>query len=549
MLAEIANISLAFFEGFALIISPCILPILPIMLSGSLTGSKIRPLGIIFGFIVTFTLVTLFSRGVIEFAHINHNTIRNLSFALLLLIGLIMLSSTLTEKFNAVTSRLVNVGNKLQSANDTQGGFLGGMIFGGLVGIIWTPCAGPLLAAVIVQVVIQKTTWASILTVIAFAIGAGLPMLLIALLGRRMMSHFHFFRDHAVALRKLLGLIIIVTVLILIYDSGVSFSLGKTNNNQTTGTTLINRLEQPYPAPDIAGIDAWINSSPLQLSQLKGKVVLIDFWTYSCINCIRTLPYLKDWYAKYHDQGLEIIGIHSPEFAFERDLNNVKMAVAKFGILYPVALDNQFATWQNFHNEYWPAHYLINKEGNIVYKHFGEGEYDVTENNIRFLLGLNASNIKTPAEENDASLQTPETYLGYARAANYLGSTPVTQNLSAMYHYPENLPLNKWALQGNWIVYADKIVADSAGASIKLHFSAGKVYAVMGISQNPVVVKLTLDGKSLADEKGSDVTDDQITVTHNQLFTLLELKKEGQGILELTATHAGLEIYTFTFGQ
>jgi cytochrome c biogenesis protein CcdA/thiol-disulfide isomerase/thioredoxin len=552
MYTEILSLVLAFIEGFALIISPCILPILPIILTGSLTGSKARPFGIIIGFAVTFSIVTLFSRYLIQLTHINPDTLRDASFILLLLLGIIMLSTTLSDAFTRLTQRLTNVGSNIKTVNNNEGGFLGGFIFGGLVGIIWTPCAGPILAAVIVQVAIQKTTLLSILTIFAFALGAGLPMLLIALIGRKMMTKFHLFRDHASLCRKLLGLIIILSVLFLAYSSGaVSAPIVSVNHDRPlpSGTQLINGLSSPYPAPAIAGIDAWINSPPLQLSQLKGNVVLIDFWTYSCINCIRTLPYLKDWYAKYHDKGLVIIGIHTPEFEFEKNLDNVKMAVSKDKIHYPVALDNQFTTWQNFNNHYWPAHYLINKDGEVVYQHFGEGDYDVTESNIRYLLGLTAEKTQAAPEVGSTTAITPETYLGYARAQNSWSPQAVQRNTFATYSYPNILLDGAWALNGVWSVYPDKIVANGIGASIKIHFKASDVYAVMGTTGSTVTVTATLNGEPLVAKGGKDVKNNQIEVSHHQLYWLIHFKEPKEGELELKATTPGLEIYTFTFGS
>ena len=535
---DLINISLAFIEGFALIISPCILPVLPIILSGSLTGTKARPLGIISGFIVIFSLILLSSRFLVQYAHLDPTLLRMVAFSILILLGVIMLSSTLTEKFSILTNKLLNIGSSIKTAQDPRSGFWGGFVFGGMAGIIWTPCAGPILAAIIVQIAIQQTTLNSALAIIAFAIGAGVPMLFIALIGRRMMEEFQFFKTHAVLCRKILGGIIIASVGYLIYDSGVTMSYAQPNPSRPNAESLINGLTVPYKAPAIEGIDAWINSPPLQLNQLKGKVVLIDFWTYSCINCIRTLPYLRSWYDQYHNKGFEIIGIHTPEFEFEKKLDNVQNAVKKFGIHYPVALDNGFVTWQNFNNHYWPAHYLINKEGDIVYIHFGEGEYDVTENNIRYLLGLKGSAAEKKEEKSLSSI-TPETYLGYARSETFSNLQTPIKNKSQTYQYPDSLPLDGWALQGNWIIYADKIVAASSDASIKLHFRAKHVYAVMGAPIHPVPLNIRLNGKASG----------EINVLHQQLYTVVELKQSHEGTVELIAQHPNLELYTFTFGN
>lgn len=551
MYQDLFNLILSFLEGLALIISPCILPILPIILAGSLTGSKKRPLGIIVGFVLLFSLFTFFSRQLVEYSGVDLGLIRHVAYGLLLLLGLVMMSTYLTEKFILLTQGLTRLGSHLSSSKPATEDFLSGLIFGSLVALIWTPCAGPILAAVIVQTVIQKTTFMSFLTILAFAIGAAGPMLIIALCGRSIMPKLNFFKTHPLLFRKLLGAIIMVTVFYLLYFEG-SAALPSTNNRPTkTALELQQGLIYSYPAPAIDGISAWINSQPLQLQALKGKVVLIDFWTYSCINCLRTLPYLKDWYNKYHDQGLVIIGVHSPEFDFEKDLANVKAAVAKDGILYPVALDNQFVTWRNFKNSYWPAHYLINKNGDLVYVHFGEGAYDTTENNIRFLLGLKGPTLTTATSEGPAApALTPETYLGYARAEQFSSPETITKNVSRPYTFPAELAINAWALQGPWEINSDRIVATGKNAILKLHFLAGKVFIVMGSANSqPLRVNLLLNGETVVSPKGKDVVQSTIEVRGPRLYEALVLDHPMEGILQISPSAPGLEVYTFTFGR
>lgn len=549
MAPDLLNIALAFIEGFALIISPCILPILPIVLTGSLTGSKARPLGIIIAFILVFSLFTLFSRTVIQLTHIDTNTLRNISYTILIMLGIVMMSSTLSNQFNLLTQRLTNVGGSLQSANDPEGGFWGGILFGSLIAIIWTPCAGPILAAVVVQIVIQQTTWSSIFIILAFALGAALPMLFIAMAGRAIMNKFSFFRTHSELIRKILGFLIIISVMFAMFFPTLTMSFAGKSITPTKSLTLQDGLDQPYTAPEIAGITAWINSEPLTLSELKGKVVLIDFWTYSCINCIRTLPYLKEWYEKYHDKGFVIIGVHSPEFSFEQSLGNVKEAATLWGISYPIALDNNFVTWRNYNNQYWPAHYLIDRNGKVVYQHFGEGKYDVTEDNIRYLLGLSGAVTPTTEINPFSANQTPETYFGYRRAANFASPEIMAKDEVANYTYPKSLGLNKWALNGKWLVKGDNIVAQTAGASIKLNFHAGKVFVVMGAQDKSASVQIKLNGELITDRKGADVKDSEVQVTSNKLYRIVALPSEGDGVLEIIAKEPGLELYTFTFGK
>ncbi len=548
---NILNIILAFFEGLVLIVSPCILPVLPIILSGSLVGSKKRPLGIIFGFVVTFALFTFFSRQLVHVTGIDLTLVRHISYAMLAFLGVIMLSSYLTEKLTYSLQWLANIGSGPHwiVANDPQGGWKSGLLFGCLVGIIWTPCAGPILAAVIVQTVIQETTFASFCIVLSFGTGAAIPMLLIALLGRKMMNKIGFLRAYPVLLRKILGAIIIAVVMYMVYGEE-NIALAHIASPVQQKNALINSISQPYPAPKITGITNWINSMPLQLDQLRGKVVLIDFWTYSCINCMRTLPYLNDWYAKYHKAGFEIIGVHTPEFEFEKNLVNVKNAVLKDHIYYPVALDNQFITWRNFNNSYWPAHYLLDKNGNVVYQHFGEGEYDVTENNIRYLLGMNRFARADKKIGKNNITQTPETYLGYARADRFKSPEAVIDNHSVEYSFPSDLVEDQWALQGDWTITRDNVMTTKANASIKIHFNAKKVYAVMGSAYGqPIKVKLLLNNKKISQITGTVSHLNQIEVNRHGLYQILEFKHPESGILQLTPSSPGLEIYTFTFGN
>jgi len=550
MYTDILNIGLGFLEGFALIISPCILPILPIILAGSLTGGKKRPLGIIAGFVLVFSLFTFFSRKLVEYSGIDLNLIRQLSYAILILLGLIMVSNYLSEKFSLFTQGFARVGSNWPSNSKPRTDFISGLLFGSLVALVWTPCAGPILAAVIVQTVIQRTTVLSFLTLMAFAVGAAGPMLVIALFGRSIMPKFSFFKTHTLLFRKILGAIILLAVLSMIYFTNNLSFLSSNNTETPSGFHLEQGLIRPYSTPAIGGITAWINSQPLQLSALKGKVVLIDFWTYSCINCIRTLPYLKDWYAKYHDQGLVIIGIHTPEFDFEKNLSSVKEAVSKEGILYPVALDNQFITWRNFNNSYWPAHYLINKKGEVVYTHFGEGEYGITESNIRFLLGLNQPLTTHTAPAAVSDTQTPETYFGYDRAQAYSSPDKMSKGHQATYHFSQKLPLNAWSLQGGWTIAANRIISTAAQAALRIHFSAGKVYIVMGsTTSQPIKATLLLNGKTISSHSGKDVKDSSITIKDHRLYEALNFTQQEEGILELQASSPGLEIYTFTFGK
>lgn len=519
------EISLSFLEGLALIASPCILPVLPLVLAGSVEGGRRRPFGIIIGFVVSFTLFALLSRQLVMAFHLDLDYIKYVSLTLLLLFGLVLLSETLSLKFSVLTQRFANIGGNLSV--QVQQGFGSGLLIGMLIGFVWTPCAGPILAAVLVQVIRQESDLNAIFLMVSFAFGAGVPMLVIALLGRRMVGKIGFFTRHATAVRKAFGLIIIVAVVFI--AAGVdlqSWRGGKEAAIVSTQSGIIDGLAKPYPAPEFSGINTWFNTAPLTMAELKGKVVLIDFWTYSCINCVRTLPFITDWDRKYRDKGLIIVGVHAPEFEFEKNADNVKSALAAHHIAYPVALDNRLDTWTNFNNSYWPAHYLIDRQGRVVYTHFGEGDYAVTEHNIRLLLGLNKIAILSDAVLSRAP-QTPETYLGRARATHFSSD-------------PKSLPLHYWALSGKWRIEDERIIAEEAGAKLLFNFTAGKVFLVMGASmKQPVEINIALNGKSLGKR----------TIDRHTLYKLVDQHSSKEGVLEITVETPGLEAYSFTFGD
>lgn len=303
-----------------------------------------------------------------------------------------------------------------------------------------------------------------------------------------------------------------------------------TTSPEISGPIKLNSIGK---APEFSGISAWLNSNPLTMAELKGKVVLVDFWTYSCINCIRTLPYVTRWYDTYRDQGFVVVGVHTPEFDFEKDTGNVQDAISRFNIHYPVAQDNNYGTWNAYSNQYWPAEYLINQQGDIVYTHFGEGEYDHTENAIRELLGMSAS--VAPDNGTDLSgIQSPEMYFGIARL-QYLAPQQ-SASAQANYTFPTNLSLNNFALQGDWKFSPENIQLADGQGSIKLKFHASKVHIV---ASSAISAKLTIvvDGK----EQPS------VTVKNSELYTLFSADSAGDHVIEIRVNQPGFQAFTFTF--
>ena len=298
-------------------------------------------------------------------------------------------------------------------------------------------------------------------------------------------------------------------------------------------------LEPIRPAPEFAGISNWLNSEPLTIEELRGKVVLVDFWTYSCINCIRTLPYLTAWHENYADEGLVIVGVHTPEFAFEKDTRNVETAMRRHNIQYAVAQDNDFATWRAYQNRYWPAKYLVNQDGQIVYTHFGEGKYDETENAIRALLGVagpDASESESLNNEARADVRTPEIYFGLSRLTAFSGS-PTPSSKEQAYSPPEALAPNHFGLFGKWVFVDEFIEATQTPGSIRMNFYADKVFMVAE-SQDATIVEVWLDGEFVS----------TVEITESKLYDIVQNAGYGPHMLELRVLNPGLRAFTFTFG-
>jgi cytochrome c biogenesis protein CcdA/thiol-disulfide isomerase/thioredoxin len=543
-------VGVAFVAGVVTAISPCVLPVLPIVLAGGATGGRRRPYAIVAGLVASFTAFTLAATALLSALGLPDDLLRNIAIGVVLLVGV----SLLVPPVGRLVERPFQALGRHQPG-DAGGGFL----LGASLGLLFTPCAGPVIAAVAVLAATSRFSVESVLVTLAYALGAGVVLLLFALAAQSGMN-LQGLRRRAPQLRPALGALIAGAAVLMIFGLDlklVTYVPGYTRSLQRVERAAaaqreIDRLvagrRHVLPeselrdfgqAPEFQEIDRWFNSKPLTLASLRGKVVLIDFWTYSCINCLRTLPYVKRWAATYRRAGLVVVGVHTPEFAFEHVPANVERAVRSLGVDYPVALDNGYETWSAWGNQYWPAKYLVDRQGHVRYAHFGEGEYQRSEDVIRRLLAEKALPKPVSASIRDQTPTerlTPETYLGSARIDRFVGSRLIPGR-EADYSIPKVVPQSSFGYGGRWTVEKERIVA-GRNARLRLSFHARKVFLVIGANDRTGTVQVTVDGRSLQ----------TVQVTEDRLYTLAELPGEAANHTLDLSFSPGTEAYAFTFG-
>lgn len=585
-------IGFAFLAGIITILSPCILPILPIVLSGSLTTGKRKPLGIVTGFILSFTFFTLFLSTIVQISGIPADSLRFVSIIIIFLFGL----SLLLPQFQVLTERLFSkLSNRFtpnQQVDPTgqpvRQGFTSGLLIGLSLGLIWTPCVGPIIASVITLAATSSVNFAAFFITLSYAMGTAIPMLAIMLGGRSLLNRVPWLLPNTGRIQKIFGVVMILTAVAIyfnvdrnfqtyILDKFPQYGVGLTQiedneavseqleklqgerdgaDIQKSNDDVLNVTNNPA-APEFTGITNWLNSEPLTMEELKGNVVLIDFWTYSCINCIRTFPYLREWYDKYKDDGFVIVGVHTPEFAFERETDNVEDALRRYDLTYPVAQDNDYATWNAYNNRYWPAHYLIDKDGVVRRVHFGEGEYEETEKAIQLLLkeaGKTVSaDISALSDQTPRGNQSPETYLGSKRMLFFQpdGKLP---NGAKQFTLEKSLKKDRFSLGGTWTILDEQSVSGS-NAVLEYRFIGKSVFLVMAPPRGDVgKVRVFMDGELVSEENaGTDVnvseTDSFVRIDSERLYELIELDSSGEHVLRLEFTTPGVEAFAFTFGS
>ncbi|MDB5973819.1 MAG: ahpC/TSA family protein [Nevskia sp.] len=596
---------LSYLGGVLTILSPCILPVLPFVFARSGQPFVRSGLPLLLGMAITFALVaTLAAVGGGWAVHANQYG----RYAAIVLLGFFGLTLVFPELADRLTRPLVAVGARLsQSAAGGEGksSVVPSFLLGVATGLLWSPCAGPILGLLLTGAALQGASGHTSLLLLAYGLGAATSLAAALLIGGRVFAALKRSLGVGEWIRRGLGVLVLIGVaaIALGLDTGLltRLSLARTSSleqgfldrlhpqtqSQTsaadaapasdavmsggpgmmmaakTGPQAASALPVEGTLPSLDGAVEWLNSPPLTAEGLRGKVVLVDFWTYSCINCLRSLPYVRAWAEKYRDQGLVVIGVHAPEFAFEKNLDNVRHAVQDLKVTYPVAIDNNYAIWRAFGNQYWPAHYFIDAQGRVRFHHFGEGEYDRSEMVIRQLLAeagkapaasgmveVDGAGVGQAADE--ADVQSPETYVGYSRAENFAGLRGEIHDEAHDYvPPPKTLGLNRWSLGGNWTVHDEKAVSGAASARIVYRFHARDLHLVLGAADGkPVRFRVLLDGVAPGGNHGVD-TDAQGngTVTGQRLYQLIRQSgRISDRTFEIEFLDPGVEAFAFTFG-
>lgn len=566
----IVLLAVALFGGAVSAITPCVLPVLPALLAVSSAGDRRRVWGVVIGLELSFFLIGILLAAALSSLGLPATILQWIAAALLVLLGLALIVPKLNDQIQLRLSRLTS---RLQPMGRDRGGFFGGLLAGAPLGLIWAPCAGPILAGVTVAAASMRFGARTFAVMAAYAVGMLGPLAAIGFGGRRAMTYLRGKVRGGRGLEVAMGVVLLFTaaVVALGWANAINRFIAEKVNLTSTPTAALerkalkskpstssdaeqgidvsleevmaggypesDRLSNYGPAPELTGITDWFNSAPTSIAALRGKVVLVDFWTYTCINCIRTFSHLKKWHANYRDDGFVLLGVHSPEFSFEKNPKNVAKAVKDFGIEYPVANDPDHKTWLAFYNRYWPAHYLIDRTGLIRSVHYGEGEYVETENEIRRLLSMAPTGASD--EDSPGNRITPETYLGYLRAASLGDPTRQTfaGNVAKTYSAPapSNLLMDRWAYFGTWTV-REELGKAGPDAGLLLRFRASDVH---------LVARPGADSAGWMKVTGPGV-DKTIPIDSDRLYTIRS-GNYTSGVLRFEFSE-GVEVFALTFG-
>jgi cytochrome c biogenesis protein CcdA/thiol-disulfide isomerase/thioredoxin len=567
------TIILAYLGGMLTILSPCVLPVVPFVFARSDQPFLKSGLPTLLGMGVSFAFFAVLSVLGGSWVVQANQAGRIVALVVFLVLGLSLLFPGIAER---LSQPFVRLGNALQRKSDARGGFMSSLLVGASVGLLWAPCAGPILGLLLAGAALEHSIPRTFGLLLTFALGAATSLGIALFAGGKALRVLKKGLGAEIWIKRTIGgaVLLAVVAIALGLDTRILAKLSYLNTNSLEqvlvegvsggGGKSRGSLADEGPVPPLDGANLWLNSPPLSVEQLRGKVVLIDFWTYSCINCLRTLPYLKTWAGKYRDQGLVVIGVHTPEFAFEKDIANVKRAVKDLGITWPVALDNDHVIWSAFKNRYWPAHYFVDANGRVRFHHFGEGNYEESERVIQQLLSeahggrmtgapvdataVVGTGVEAPASGGDVA--SPETYLGYNRQEGFVSMPGMAKDRAQRYRAPDRLQLNQWSLSGDWTIGPEKAVLNSAGGTLSFRFRARDLHLVIGSRQGEAIRYLvTIDGKAPGQSHGKDSdAAGQGTVRSHRLYQLIRQGGVGEHTFRIKFLDPGAEVFAFTFG-
>jgi len=570
----------AWLGGVLTIVSPCILPVLPFVFARAERSFWRSSVPMLIGMAVTFAGIATLAAVGGGWAVQANQWGRWAAMALLAFFGLTLLFPALADR---AMQPLVRLGGRLSEQAEQRDSVGAALLLGIATGLLWAPCAGPILGLILTTAALNGASASTTLLLLAYALGAATSLALALLIGGRVFRAMKNSLGAGQWVRRGLGVLVLAGVGAIALGLDTTY-LARLSTAQTDiiERTIAGRLGQDMPGgssevaedaggrlilpvegelPSLEGINQWLNSQGLTRESLRGRVVLIDFWTYSCINCIRAIPYVQAWHERYARDGLVVIGVHAPEFAFERDVGNVRRAIADLGITYPLAIDNDYRVWRAFNNRYWPAHYFIDATGRIRHHHFGEGGYDTSERVIRQLLeeaGRRPSGQAGPvatsgvnAQAARETLRSPETYIGYGRAANFVSPGGMMRDRPATYLAGANMTLNQWSLAGDWIVRRQHAEATGRGGRIAFRFHARDLHLVMGsLNGMRVRYRIRIDGRPPGPAAGMDVNAaGEGAVTGERLYQLVRQPGAIQErLFEIEFLDPGVRAFAFTFG-
>jgi cytochrome c biogenesis protein CcdA/thiol-disulfide isomerase/thioredoxin len=587
-------IVIAFLGGVLTILSPCILPVVPFVFARSDRPFVTGRLPLLLGLALSFALVTSVGlaglSGATQLSHYG----RWVSLGLFAVFGASLLFPGISTRLSRPLSEIGNRFANFSHARDARFQVGSALLLGVATGLLWAPCAGPILGLILTGAALHGATWQTAAALTAYALGAATSLAVVCGLGKQALDALKRSLGLGEHVRRVMGALVLLSVTAIAFGfdtqalahlpsastTGVESRLaGLLTTNRTSSTdgagntnsSPIQRIAYQAPStlpvegqlPSLDGAQSWLNSPPLTSDALRGKVVIVNFWTYSCINCLRTLPYLKTWSDRYQKDGLVVIGVHTPEFAFEHDPSNVKRALGDLGIHYPVAIDNHYAIWQAFGNEYWPAFYIVDAQGRIRYHHFGEGGYDEAEKVVQQLIAEKGQPVQARdlppihgagalAAADEADIGSGETYVGYTQARGFASPEDIRPDAVATYSVPSKLRLNSWAFGGQWKVGGEFAVPSEAHGRITYRFHARDLHLVLGPDADgkPVRFRVTIDGAAPGDSHGADVAPDGSgTVTAPRLYQLV---RQTGDVRDRTFTieflDPGVRAYSFTFG-